>query len=204
MSLLTHLPDRERLHWKFALLHHRPPDLPDRYMAHFVLGALQQEALRGDPTMPDHWETAVLAWRSRGFRPESFLLLHQAVTDLARWGYQVAVAPPASAPAGSVPAGSAPAGTASAHAASAPAPAASAPAPAASAPAPAASAPAPARRTPRAYRSWGGRPGPGPYCLDPAQWAGRGDWVASAIREIVLDVMQERDAAGTAALSGPE
>src|SRR5690625_2405347 len=190
MSLLTHLPDRERLHWKFALLHHRPPDLPDRYMAHFVLGALQQEALRGDPTMSDHWETAVLAWRSRGFRPESFLLLHQAVTDLARWGYQVPVPPPASAPPGSVPAGSAPPGTASA--------------PADSAPASAASAPAPARRTPRAYRSWGGRPGPGPYCLDPVQWAGRGDWVASAIREIVLDVMQERDAAGTAALSGPE
>ena len=203
MSLLIHLPDRERLHWKFALLHHRPPDLPDRYMAHFVLGALQQEALRGDPTMPDHWETAVLAWRSRGFRPESFLLLHQAVTDLARWGYQVPVAPPASAPPGSVPVGSAP--PASAPPASAPtASAQPGSVPVGAAPAPAASAPVPARRTPRAYRSWGGRPGPGPYCLDPAQWAGRGDWVASAIREIVLDVMQERDTAGTAAPPRPE
>lgn len=153
MSLLTSLSDRERLQWKLALLSHRPSDQPGRHMATFALGAMQERALGGDLTMHPHWEEAVLAWRSRGIRPPTFLVLHDAVSDLVRLGYQIPVAPPITPAVG--PAQS-------------------------SQPQSSQSRPSPARRVPRRYRTWAGRPGPGPYALEPDEWAGAGDWVASA------------------------
>ena len=180
MTLLTHLPADERLQWKFALLNHRPHDRPGRHMATFVLGAMHQAATGGDATMPEHWAQAVLDWRSRGFGPHTYLVLHHAVADLARLGYQVPVPPPG-------PVGLTSDGRARIGGAEEP-----------SGPVTGAEivpAPAPARRAPRRYRSWGGRPGPGPYALAPDEWAGTGDWIASAVREIALDVLTARDGA---------
>ncbi|MGC0273190.1 hypothetical protein ACO0LV_09365 [Pseudactinotalea sp. Z1739] len=52
---------------------------------------------------------------------------------------------------------------------------------------------------PRRYRTWAGRPGPGPFALEPDEWTGAGDWTASAVREVVLDVLDVLEAreAGT-------
>ena len=174
MSLLTTFSEHEQLQWKLALLRHRPADLPDRHMAHYGLSAMQQRAVRGDLSMPPHWEQAVLAWRSHGFSPQSYLVLHRAVDDLARLGYQIPVEPPARSPS--------PAQSPSPTPGRSPVP---------SPPDP----PAPARRTPRRYRSWGGRPNLGPYALDPREWSGAGDWIASAGREVVLDVLEAREQA---------
>lgn len=185
MTLLTHIPDHERLEWKLALLRHRPADRPGRHMATFVLGAMHQGALNGDLTMPEHWEQAVLTWRSRGFTPHTYRVLHQAVADLARLGYQVPVPPPGEpARAGerrneTTAPGERRNQTARAGGARPQDPATSGDL-------------TPARRVPQRYRSWGGRPGPSPYALDPEQWAGAGDWVGSAIREVVLDLLQAR------------
>lgn len=37
--------------------------------------------------------------------------------------------------------------------------------------------------------------------MDPEEWAGRGDWVGSAIRDIVMDVLQARDQAASVRLA---